>query len=128
AIRFLRANAKLYNIDPQRFALWGNSMGGYLAAMAGAIGDRITRFDDPALLLSGTSSSVQAVVVWYGAEDRMPGKNLSLEHHILQAPSLPPFLIANGDQDEVITPQQALRLHDALVKAGADSTLVILPN
>lgn len=128
AVRFLRANAEQYNIDPERFAVWGNSMGGYLAAMVGATGDRTTDFDDPALFPLDTSSSVQSVVVWYGAEDRMPGKNLSLEHQISQAHTLPTFYIVNGDKDPVITQEQATRLHDALNRAGADSTLVILPN
>ncbi|MDQ2076911.1 alpha/beta hydrolase [Marinimicrobium sp. ABcell2] len=128
AVRFLRANANTYNIDPNRFAIWGNSMGGYLAAMAGATGDRATDFDDSELFPLEASSSVQAVVVWYGAEDRMPGKNLSLEHQISQAKNLPPFYIVNGNNDTVITEEQATRLHHALKKAGADSTLVILPD
>jgi len=32
AVRFLRANASKYGLDPNRFAVWGNSAGGYLAA------------------------------------------------------------------------------------------------
>lgn len=126
AVRFLRANAGNYNLDPDRFAVWGNSMGGYLAAMLGVTGDRRTTFDDPNLFDLGTSSSVQAVVMWYGAEDRMPGKSLDLYHQISQSENLPPFLIANGDEDPIITPEQASRLHQALKKAGAESQLAIV--
>ena len=44
AVRFLRANAAEYHIDPSHVALWGESAGGYLVAMAGATnGD--PRFD-----------------------------------------------------------------------------------
>jgi acetyl esterase/lipase len=35
AVRFLRANAATYQIDPARLAVVGGSMGGYLALMAG---------------------------------------------------------------------------------------------
>lgn len=45
AVRFLRANADKYRLDPKRFAVWGNSAGGYLAAM-------LTRSSRP-LRLSG---------------------------------------------------------------------------
>ena len=33
AVRFLRSNAELYGYDPDRFAIWGESAGGYIAAM-----------------------------------------------------------------------------------------------
>jgi acetyl esterase/lipase len=39
AIRFLRANAARYNINPDRIGIWGNSAGGQLAAMAAVTGD-----------------------------------------------------------------------------------------
>lgn len=34
AIRFLRKNADTYGYDPDRFVIWGESAGGYLASMA----------------------------------------------------------------------------------------------
>jgi acetyl esterase/lipase len=45
AVRFLRANAGKYNLDPNRFAVWGNSAGGYMAAIIGVTGDQPTIFD-----------------------------------------------------------------------------------
>jgi acetyl esterase/lipase len=36
AIRWLRANAAVYGLDPERIGLWGTSAGGHLAAIAGA--------------------------------------------------------------------------------------------
>lgn len=127
AVRFLRANATRYHLDPDKFALWGNSAGGYLAAMLGATGDQPTIFDDPGLGNAGVSAAVQAVVVWFGAEDRLPGAGLSIAYYLPTARKLPPFLITNGDADQIISPQQARRLQEALLKAGAKSSLVILP-
>ncbi len=127
AVRFLRANADKYHLDAGKFAVWGNSAGGYMAAMLGVTGDQATVFDDPSLGNAGVSSAVQAVVVWYGAEDRLPDPELSIVHYLPTARMLPPFRIVNGDADMVISPAQAGRLHEALVKAGATSTLTILP-
>src|SRR5690348_1769881 len=38
AIRFLRANASKYNIDPDRIGVWGGSAGGHLVALLGTAG------------------------------------------------------------------------------------------
>ena len=127
AIRFLRANAAKYGLDSSKFAVWGNSSGGYMAAILGVTGDQATIFDDPSLGNAGVSSAVQAVVVWYGAEDRLPGPTLSIVHYLPNAKVLPPFRIVNGDADQVISPAQARRLNEALTAAGAISTLTILP-
>ena len=68
AVRWLRANAETYNLDPDRFASWGGSAGGNLAAMLGTTGD-IETFDNPELGNEGVSSSVQAVVDLFGPTD-----------------------------------------------------------
>jgi len=72
AIRFLRAHAREFDIDPARFASWGNSAGGYLAVMAGVTGgisDGVSEFDDPALGNAAQPSDVQAVIDWFGPVD-----------------------------------------------------------
>jgi acetyl esterase/lipase len=69
AVRYLRAHAAAHGIDPGRFALWGESAGANLAALAGTTNSRRTIFDDPGLGNEGTSSSVQAVIDWYGPID-----------------------------------------------------------
>ncbi len=66
AVRFLRANAEKYKLDPQQFALWGESAGANLAALVGVAGGRNSYLDDPALGNADTSSAVQAVVGWIG--------------------------------------------------------------
>jgi len=66
AIRYLRANADKYDIDTEHVAVWGQSAGGYLAAMTGAtngeksfdVGDNLDQ-----------SSEIQGVVDEFGPAD-----------------------------------------------------------
>jgi len=41
-------------------------------------------------------------------------------------PDAPPFLVMHGDRDRLVPDSQSTALQDALVDAGADSTLVLL--
>jgi acetyl esterase/lipase len=66
AIRYLRAHAGQYRIDPNQVAVWGESAGGYLASMVGTTNGR-TQFDVGANL--DQSSAVQAVVDKFGPSD-----------------------------------------------------------
>lgn len=68
AVRYLRANAPSWGLDPHRIAVWGESAGGHLAAMIGATAGQ-KRFDDGSLGNAGVSSQVQAVVSWFGPSD-----------------------------------------------------------
>ena len=68
AVRFLRAHAAEYHIDPARIGVWGESAGGHLAALMGTSGG--------AAELEGTvggnldqSSRVQCVCDWFGPTD-----------------------------------------------------------
>jgi acetyl esterase/lipase len=128
AVRFLRANATKYNLDPNRFAVWGNSAGGYMAAMLGVTGDQASRFDSPELGNPSVSSAVQAVVVWYGAVDNaglLP--EVRFPNYLPTAKIVPPFLIANGDADRNVSVEIAQQFDQLLRKHGHESTLVILP-
>ncbi|RKH05809.1 prolyl oligopeptidase family serine peptidase [Corallococcus carmarthensis] len=68
AIRFLRANAAAHGLDPSRFAAFGSSAGGHLAALAGT-SRGVAGLEDPLQGNAGVSSAVQAVVDWYGPTD-----------------------------------------------------------
>ena len=63
AIRYLRANADKLNLDPERFAVWGNSAGGTVTQLLAVTGDR-EEYDD---LSAGVkaSSKVQCALAWY---------------------------------------------------------------
>ena len=65
AIRYLRANAKQYNMNPREIGVIGNSAGGYLAALAGTSGG-VTKLQNSSLGNSNVSDRVQAVVDLYG--------------------------------------------------------------
>jgi acetyl esterase/lipase len=67
-IRFLRANAVKYHIDPDRIAAAGGSSGGNYAAMICVLSGR-GELDDPSLGNAGFSSDVQAGVVWFPPTD-----------------------------------------------------------
>ena len=78
AIRYVRHFADRLGIDADRLAVWGESAGGHLAALAGltAVGDTPGGGSgDPVGDLEGregvtdTGSAVQAVVDWYGVSD-----------------------------------------------------------
>jgi len=81
SIRWLRANAATYNIDPKRAAIWGQSAGGHLAALAG-LSCNVAALEPGARVVPGASNvetvastaagsdqasdCVQAVVGWFG--------------------------------------------------------------
>jgi acetyl esterase/lipase len=65
AIRWLRAHAEEHGLDPDRFAIMGDSSGGWTAAMAGLTGDRL----EGSVGVTGGSSRVQAAVALYPPTD-----------------------------------------------------------
>ncbi|MCD8086120.1 MAG: alpha/beta hydrolase [Clostridiales bacterium] len=71
AVRYLRANAEEYGYDPDRFAIWGESAGGYLACMAALTGDDL--YADVSYIGEDTtqpvSGEVSALIDFYGILD-----------------------------------------------------------
>ena len=63
AIRYLRANADKLNLDPERFAVWGNSAGGTVTQLLAVTGDR-EEYDDLSVGVKA-SSKVQCALAWY---------------------------------------------------------------
>jgi len=150
AVRWLRAHAREYRLDPSRFAAWGSSAGGHLAAMLGTTSDT-KEFDVGANL--DQSSRVQAVVDYFGPTDflqmdahRLPG---GMVHDAANSPESelvggaiqankdraakanpityiteadPPFLICHGDADPLVPHHQSELLEAALKQAGVPVT------
>jgi acetyl esterase/lipase len=67
AVRWVRAHAGEYHLDPQRIALAGGSAGGQIASLAGVTG-HLDQFD-PGAASSSVSSAVQAIVNIDGLSD-----------------------------------------------------------
>lgn len=147
AVRWLRAHAQEYNLEPDRFAVWGESAGGHLVALLGTTAD-VSEFDVGENL--GVSSRVQAVVDCFGPTDflqmdehRLPN---GMAHDPADSPESKlvrgaiqenkdkvaranpityvtsgdaPFLIIHGDMDPLVPHHQSELLEAALKKAGA---------
>jgi acetyl esterase/lipase len=154
AIRWLRANAAEYNLDPARVGAWGESAGGHLAALLGTA-SHVEAWDRTGGY-QAYSSRVQAVCDWFGPSDllQMGVMKSGFDHNapdapealliggpvqenkeqairvnpiIYVTPETPPFLIMHGEQDDVVPVGQSELLHRALIEAGLDSTLMIIP-
>jgi len=147
AVRWLRAHAETYHLDPQRFGAWGASAGGHLVAMLGVTAS-VAAFEVGENL--GFSSRVQAVADYFGPTDflqmddhRLPD---GMIHNAPQSPEsllvggpiqemkpevaranpvtyvskdAAPFLIVHGNRDPLVPYHQSILLTDALNKAGA---------
>ena len=144
AIRFLRAEADSWSIDPDSVAIWGDSSGGHAALMAGVTGD------DPQFKTEDhteLSDAVQAVVDFYGPTDvthindtpRNPvfiadKSNIPEDilfggcvidhpeialpgnplHYVEEGKKLPPFLIVHGDSDAMVPFNQSVLMAEKL--------------
>ena len=68
AVRFLRAHADQYNLDPTRFAAWGSSSGGHLAALLATSGG-VAEAEGTTGGNLMYSSRLQAAVDYFGPTD-----------------------------------------------------------
>ena len=122
AIRWLRANAKKYNLDTARVGVMGASAGGHLAALLGTSGGVKELEGDGGN--AAESSRVQAVIDLFGPigmSFQDPAKGAVIPHITKDCP---PFLILHGDADKTVTIGQSQRLTEALKKAGVEATFV----
>jgi acetyl esterase/lipase len=68
AIRFLKANAQKYNLNPDKIAVWGGSAGGHIAALV-ATSCKAQDLEDLSLGNETQNSCVNAAVDWFGPID-----------------------------------------------------------
>ncbi len=149
AVRWLRANAAEYGLDPGRFAAWGSSAGGHLAALLGTSGG-VPALEGPLGNLN-RPSRVQAVIDFFGPTDflKMDAAGSKMNHDAPDSPESrliggpiqqnaekaaranpityvspddPAFLIMHGDKDPLVPHDQSRLLHEALKKAGVEAS------
>ena len=152
AIRWLKANAKKHNLDPDRIAVWGTSAGGHLVAMLGVSGD-VKELEGKIGKNLKFDSRVACVVNWFGPTDMLTigkypsrlkhdapdspeakllggaihknkaaARNASPVTHVSKGDS--PFLTMHGTNDQTVPFNQGERIHEALTKAGVPSIFV----
>jgi acetyl esterase/lipase len=143
AVRFLRANAARYRIDPDRVGAWGMSLGGGMALMLAVTGDDFGASGRGPL--GRFSSRVQAVVDRYGPADlaTMPqdfstrlymvmsldtadpnspaARRASPQSHVSRTAA--PVLAIHCRNDEIVPFSQSERFCAAMRKAGAVAEL-----
>ncbi len=148
AVRWLKANASAYQIDPNRIGVTGDSAGGHLAQFLGVTAD-LKQFEGDEGN-ADQSSRVACVVNRYGPSDftKSYGKSVDAaevlplwlggnlesarEKHILSSPlnwvtpAAAPTLILHGTQDKYVAYEQGVWMHDRLKEAGVAVEMVTL--
>ena len=146
AVRFVRHNAALYGVDPEKIALLGGSAGGYLSNMVGVLPPSADA--SAADAVDRESDRVQAVVTLYGLSDLGSMQPLAVTYLTLMLgaangvkPDLalrdaspiahvtaqaPPFLLIHGDRDEAVPIAQSIAFERALRQAGARAELITI--
>jgi acetyl esterase/lipase len=145
AVRWLRANAVKYQVDPDRIGCWGTSAGGHLAALMGVTAGR------PELEgkggSAGFSSTVQAVVSFCGPTQftgnnyvvpsrKMAGGSYEEKTDVYKQmspldnvnPKACPFLFVNGDKDTTVPRFHAELMTEALKKVKVPVEMIVVKN
>jgi acetyl esterase/lipase len=145
AVRFLRATAARWHVDPQLFAALGDSAGAHLVSLAALSTQQRPEWN--AGQYAGLSSALQAVVDCWGPADlKVPGWSrlaIGIGRNVFRAtlgspsvvlqdaspvsyvhPGAPPFLIVQGSRDALVSPQQSAELQSRLASAGDAATLI----
>ncbi len=149
AVRWLRANAEHYHINPDRIGAWGFSSGGHLASLLGVTGDLPTLEGECGS--PGYSSRVQAVVAAAAPSNFLhPGGQLLndgpsnevirlfggtvREHEEQMRLGSPishvnadasPFFLIHGTRDEVVPFEQTEQMYEALKAVGVEVTFLV---
>lgn len=152
AIRWIKANAKEYNLDPEKIGVWGSSAGGHLVSMLGTSAD-VKDLEGNLGEHLDQNSKVTCVANFYGPENfltmiRQPSqidrtKGDSYPEALLLGGAIPereasakqaspvthvsagdaPFFTAHGTEDPTVPFAQGQEIHAALTQAGVPSIL-----
>ena len=149
AVRFVRAHAKEWRIDPEKIGVFGGSAGGHLSLMLGTASDAgAPDARDP---IERESSRVAAVVAYYPPTDlrqlvpkppkngqparqnrRFPALNFDYDKADDHSPIVhvskddPPTLLIHGDKDRLVPLANSERMHASLAAASVPCELLVL--
>ena len=122
AVRWLRAHADKFNIDPNRIASGGGSAGGHVGACTGTVPGQDAPDEDMAI-----SSQPNAMVLFNPVVDvaglkrlaeRFPKDPLEISPFQHICSNLPPTVIFHGTDDTTVPYEQAQRFTKAMREAG----------
>lgn len=138
AIAYLVDHADDYKIVADGVALWGESAGGYLAAVAATTCSPVVPVKAVVTIVGGTDVSQisdgfddAAARAWRDPRSPLARYIGHPPPHVANpvaqvGPSTPPFLLMHGEDDRIVSPRQSLLMHRALVAAGVPSRRVVL--
>ncbi|MGC4231816.1 MAG: alpha/beta hydrolase [Niabella sp.] len=126
AIRWLRKNAKEYNLDPDRIVASGNSAGGHLVLCTALAGNWNEKTDDlsfspvPNILMinAGVYDLTDPITAWIRKD--LKDKNLvkEISPSYLTGKNLPPTLIIHGTDDPNVPYTTAQKFVQEATKVG----------
>ncbi len=131
AIRFVNANAKQYNIDPERIFLMGQSAGGHMVSLAATLGDGPfartggweTATNNFRAVISVAANYELTTLSW--GDIWTPASGDPIEARKLASPvnhvreDMVPLLILHSDNDRSVPIDNALMMVEALKNAEA---------
>lgn len=147
ALRWLRAHASEFNIDPDRIVAWGHSAGAHLCALLALtaknrlfdVGENLEFSSDvlaagcispptDLVLLEQLDSAKEMIRALLGGstEERQALAALASPLSHVKEPA-PPLLFVHGDRDDVVPLEQSRKMHEALTAQGRSSRLVVQP-
>jgi acetyl esterase len=140
AIRYVKAHAKDYRIDPMRIALMGESAGGHLVALVATRATPETRVAavvpfygafDLETLLEGKKEVSKGMTGFLGITD-LSEKSLAVLREASAATyvktGLPPFLLIHGTKDEAVPYDQSVKFNAQLKAAGVKTEFYTVEN
>lgn len=138
AIRWIRAHADEYQIDPNRLSLLGRSAGGHLALQAAyrATGDYVDTavsgvigiYAPTNLRLMLREHDARVIALIGGTSDEVPDAYADASPlDFAERPDLPPTLMIHGYRDDVVGPVHAELLLNRLRYQRVPSALLRLP-
>jgi acetyl esterase/lipase len=130
AIRFIRANAVRWGINPAKVGILGSSSGGHLAASASVISDDVSAIKDSLdkypfkpdfTILVSPVIDMSTAYAHAGSVKNLLGPNPSdslrkkFSLQLQVTPASPPCFIADAINDKVVNPMNSLLYYEALL-------------